>query len=98
MRDTQAAPGTQSGREPAEGRDDLGLPGADRAGPPSENPEGPIGTAQPARDVFEDPGAPASTEPDRTADDVGVGMPPPSGAAEPDVLPDVQLPDTETHD
>ena len=43
-------------RPPAEGRNDLDLPGAE-TGLPSNKPEGPIGNEQPARDIFEDPEA-----------------------------------------
>ena len=75
-----------SGVQPAEGRDDLGLPGADRT-VPSENPEGPIGIEQPIRDV----GQPdAQTQRD---DQVGVGMP--TRASDDDLLPNVEAPEAE---
>jgi hypothetical protein len=75
---------------PAEGRADLDVPGADRANQPSDNPEGPIGTAQPARDLDADPEAERR---DELADRVGVGMPSPAGRDRSDLLPDVDVPD-----
>jgi hypothetical protein len=90
--DLQQPAGSQSGMDPAEGRDDLGLPGADH-GPPSENPEGPIGTVQPTRDVGYEPETPETERRDELADRVNVGMPSPAGRDSSDVLPDVEVPD-----
>jgi hypothetical protein len=77
-------------RPPAEGRTDLDVPGADRTGPPSANPEGPIGVEQPMRDIGADPEADRR---DELADRVGVGMPSPAGRDRSDLLPDVDVPD-----
>jgi hypothetical protein len=77
-------------RPPAEGRTDIDVPGANRAGPPSENPEGPIGVEQPMRDIAEDP---ETERRDELADRVGVGMPSPAGRDQSDLLPDIDVPD-----
>jgi hypothetical protein len=57
--------------DPAEGRSDLPLPGADHGD--AEDPE--------------------SADRDRLADRVGAGSPPVAATQEPDVLPDVEVPD-----
>lgn len=82
---------------PAEGRNDLDLPGADHVGPPSEKPEGPIGIEQPMRDIGQPDPSP-SEDPeverrDELAERVGVGMPSPAGRDQSDLLPDVDVPD-----
>ena len=93
MRDTQQPPGTQAGRDPVEGRDDLDLPGADRAGPPSEHPEAPLGVAQQIRDIGDQPDSRENRSVDELGDRVSVGMPTPATSATPDVLPDVEVPE-----
>jgi hypothetical protein len=44
-----------SGMQPAEGRDDLDIPGADVSGPPSEHPDAPMPGIQPTRDLADEP-------------------------------------------
>jgi len=78
---------------PAEGRDDMDLPGADHEDMPSESPEGPLGIEQPTRDIGDQPDSPERQGRDELADDVGVGMPTPAGKDRPDVLPDVEVPE-----
>lgn len=85
------------GLDPAEGRTDLGLPGADRASTP-----GPSGIPGNAPDVrgpdAGDPEAPPSPEAERRdelAERVGTGGPSPAGRDRPDVLPDVEPPEAQ---
>jgi hypothetical protein len=85
-------PPPQSGTQPAEGRDDLELPGADVSGPPSEHPDAPLPGPQPLRDIADQPD-PERDRRDDLGDQVKVGMPSPEGRDEPDVLPDVEVPD-----
>jgi len=80
------------GMAPAEGRDDLAVPGADVSGPPSEHPEAPLPGIQPVRDIASEP-ATETERRDELADRVGVGMPSPAGRDKPDLLPDVEVPD-----
>lgn len=79
--------------DPAEGRTDLDLPGAERgrpadvpptATPPGEGAPGSRGDA---------PHSPEAQRRDELADRVGVGGPSPAGRDRPDVLPDVDPPD-----
>ena len=76
-----------------EERTDLDGPGVDRTGPPSANPEGPIGVGQPTRDIGDQPDSRERERRDELADHVGVGMPSPAAGNQPDVLPDVDVPD-----
>ena len=79
------------GTPPAEGRNDLPLPGAGR---PSEAIDAPLPTpAGPARDLGSQPDDPETQRRDDLADRVDVGMPSPAGATRPDVLPDVEPPE-----
>jgi hypothetical protein len=80
-----------AGVQPAEGRDDLEIPGADVSGPPSEHPDAPLPGAQPLRDIAEEPAGELERR-DELADQVGVGMPSPAGR-DADVKPDVEIPD-----
>jgi hypothetical protein len=101
MRDIEQPAGAQSGRDPVEGRDDLDLPGADRAGPPSEHPDGPVGTSQPLRDISDQPDARDLAGLDEEDPRLRVGMPEPTGSGATgrgakDVLPDVEVPDDQT--
>jgi len=87
-----------SGTQPAEGRDDLAVPGADREaiplGPPSERPDAPVpGIANQLRDIGDQPDAPEAARRDDDADRVPVGMPAP--ARDDDLRPDVEVPDDE---
>jgi hypothetical protein len=85
-------PGT-GGVQPAEGRDDLDIPGADVSGPPSEHPDAPVPGIQPTRDIGDQPDSREHQRRDELADRVGVGMPGTPASNEPDVLPDVDVPD-----
>lgn len=76
-----------------EGRTDVGVAGTDRTGPPSENPEGPVGVGQPARDIGDQPDSRERERRDELADRVGVGMPSAAAQDRPDLLPDVEVPD-----
>jgi hypothetical protein len=78
---------------PTEGRTDQDIPAVDRTGPPSGNPEGPIGVEQPTRDIGDQPDSRERERRDELADRVGVGMPSPAGRDQPDLLPDVEVPD-----
>jgi hypothetical protein len=82
---------TSGGLQPAEGRDDLNLPGADRT-VPSENPEAPIGTEHPLRDVGQ---SDAELRHDAPTEQVGVGMPTAAERGDSDLLPNVEVPDEE---
>jgi hypothetical protein len=73
-----------AGLRPAEGRDDLDLPGADRggpalppSGPPSEHPEAPLPGIAPLRDLGDQPDAPDSLGQSEPSERIGVGMPGP---------------------
>ena len=87
------------GRDPAEGRADLGLPGADRPEPVDEHQPGdrpnPGRTPDPEqpRPDREPPDAPDSDLPQRLGrrleDGPGTGI----AAGEPDLVPDVEVPD-----
>jgi hypothetical protein len=89
MRDNDL--GTSGGLEPVEGRDDLNLPGADRT-VPSQNPEAPIGTDHPVRDI----GQPDSDlYPGELTDEVGVGMPTAAERGDADTLPNVEVPEAD---
>lgn len=85
-------PGT-GGIEPAEGRDEFELPGADVSGPPSEHPDAPVPGVQPTRDLGDHPDSREGRRRDELADRVGVGMPGATGSTGPDVLPDTEVPD-----
>jgi hypothetical protein len=89
---TQLRGPASGGTQPAEGRDDLDIPGADVSGPPSEHPDAPVPGIQPTRDIADQPDSPERQRRDELADRVGVGMPGPA-SNEPDVLPDVDVPD-----
>jgi hypothetical protein len=75
---------------PAEGRNDLDLPGADRGGPAGGPGDRPIDRPVPGRD---DHGNPEAERRDELAQRVGSGTPSPAGRDRPDVLPDVEVPD-----
>lgn len=81
------------GVQPAEGRDDLDIPGADVSGPPSEHPDAPVPGIQPTRDLGDQPDSPEARRRNELADRVGVGMPGTSASNEPDLLPGVEVPD-----
>jgi hypothetical protein len=85
-------PGT-GGIQPEEGRDELDFPGADVSGPPSEHPDAPVPGIQPTRDIGDQPDSREGQRRDELADRVGVGMPGTPATNEPDVLPDVDVPD-----
>jgi len=93
------------GREPAEGRSDLALPGADTAGRPMGLPAdqpagGPMGNGPTDRGPADggpthEPDSPEAERRDELARRVGVGSPSPAGRDRPDVLPDVEPPEVE---
>lgn len=72
------------GQDPAEGRADLDLPGADREPPTDTGPGG---------DTPGVSGTPEADRRDELADRVGSGSASPAGRDRPDVLPDVEVPD-----
>jgi hypothetical protein len=82
-----------SGTQPAEGRDDLDIPGADVSGPPSEHPDAPMPGIQPTRDIADEPDSRERDRRDQLGERVRVGMPGPAASTEPDVLPDVEVPE-----
>jgi hypothetical protein len=90
---TQPQDPASGGLQPAEGRDDLDIPGADVSGPPSEHPDAPVPGIQPTRDLGDQPDSPERQRRDELADHVGVGMPGTPASSEPDVLPDIDVPD-----
>lgn len=74
--------------DPAEGRTDLDLPGAERGRPADVPP-----TNRAPRPRGDAPDSPEAERRDELADRVGVGGPSPAGRDRPDVLPDVEPPD-----
>lgn len=75
--------GPVDGREPAEGRDDLDLPGADRADTPMYLPRA-------GRHGSDDPG---TERRDELADRVRRGGPGAAGSIDSDLRPDVEIPE-----
>jgi hypothetical protein len=71
------------GTDPAEGRDDLGLPGADRAGDGLDLP----------RPDRHGEGNPETERRDDLADRVENGQPGAAGSTDSDLRPDVEVPD-----
>jgi len=90
---TELRQGGSGGTQPAEGRDELDIPGADVSGPPSEHPDAPVPGIQPTRDLGDQPDSREGQRRDELAERVGVGMPGPAASNGPDVLPDVDVPD-----
>jgi hypothetical protein len=88
--DTTATPG----RDPAEGRPDLDLPGADRAEPLTdrrpEDGRDPGATPRPDRNP---PDAPDADLPQRLGEGVENGPRTGIATGEPDLVPDVEVPD-----
>jgi hypothetical protein len=79
--------------DPAEGRTDLDLPGADRGHPTDvPPPDAPAGEGAPGLGG-EAPHSPEADRRDELAHRVGSAGPSPAGRDRPDVLPDVELPD-----
>ncbi|HEV2005982.1 MAG TPA: hypothetical protein VGQ85_05140 [Candidatus Limnocylindrales bacterium] len=81
------------GTQPAEGRDELDIPGVDVSGPPSEHPDAPVPGTQPTRDLGDQPDSREGQRREELADRVGVGMPGPASSVGPDVRPDIDVPD-----
>lgn len=81
--------------DPAEGRPDLDLPGADHGQPgdPGAVPGG--DPADGAPDLREGPASPEAERRDELADRVGSGTPSPAGRDRPDLLPDVEPPEAQ---
>ena len=69
--------------DPTEGRPDVGRP----------DTEGPIGIEQPARDIGDQPDSRERERRDELADHVRVGMPSAAAQDQPDLLPDLDVPD-----
>jgi hypothetical protein len=90
---TSDSPGLP-GRDPAEGRPDMDLPGADRAEPASERRPGqgpdPGDAPQPDR---EPPDSPGADLPERLGERVSNGPGPGIATGEPDLVPDVEVPE-----
>jgi hypothetical protein len=94
MRDSSTA----NPMNPAEGRADLDLPGADHGHAVREHGPAAEEAGDPTRpDVpVPAPGQPSTPEAgrrDELADRVAAGMPSPAGRDRPDVLPDVEVPE-----
>jgi len=84
---------TSPGREPAEGRPDMELPGADRddLGPDRQPPSVPNPGGRPAD--REPPGDPNANLPERLGERIENGPGAGIGAGEPDLVPDVEVPE-----
>lgn len=73
------------GMTPAEGRDDLGLPGADTGDTPRQTPPPDGGDHRPQD--------PETERRDELADRVGTGRPSIAGSDRPDLITDTDVPD-----
>jgi hypothetical protein len=82
------------GGDPAEGRPDMDLPGADRAEPKRERTPGdaPDPGEAPSPNP-EPPDAPGSDVPERLGERIGNGPGKGIASGEPDLVPDVEVPE-----
>lgn len=86
MRDATTDP-TLPGRDPAEGRTDMNLPGADQA---AQDPREPDDRPDIDRNP---PDGPDSDLPERLGERISNGPGAGIGGGEPDLVPDVKVPD-----
>ena len=94
MRQPTSESPTVPGREPAGGGPDMRLPGADRPHPINERAPGDTPDPGPMpRPDTDPPDAPGANLPERLGDRVAHGPGPGIASGEPDLVPDVEVPE-----